>query len=810
MNKKLTKVLSIFLIAGLIGTGAAVGAVGCSQSSEDPGKQEEVATVTGVTVTAAGNATSVTAGGTLQLSAAVAGTNSPAQTVTWTIKDGATATGATVSENGILTAGNVAGTVTVVATSTYDTTKSGEITITVNAGESSQGTVTGVVVDAKDYMTEGESITLEALVTGTATDKTVTWSIVSGSEYATLAGATLTANTAGTVVIRATSNADTSKYQEATITISAKVLTMYDTLAAQSNVILTENFDAKEADSTLSVFEAYGTKGIYVSSNTAAPVKVTSTGTLSIGASTGGGLVDAIVDYGATLNQEIEGYLEVSVSSTATQTNKPLIVFESGKGNEVLSILYSGSSSTNIAYKVNGATTAPAVEIAGNTSLDLKVYYKFNIVTGTFTLKINDSEVFNNQAISVDGTVGVTGVKISAHNSGKGVVILDNVVVCATEMTLDGYKTATNNKVSALENTYGFGTAKWYYSSKGLYESSVEAATTIAEVDTAYSALYASVLGAYIDLADYHVNQELWTEGYTHDATLVEALKSAITDEIYELTKIEDAYTYATSDFADRLEAAGIHEDSYYGSVDVTVVIYEKDTTTSVVKSTADLTDKDGEEITLATLKDAIEVPSGKAIKGLYSDAACTTAITGSLTLDAGEATTATTMTIYVEFGDVVVYSADNCGLEEAATIADATNAAFSVSATTDYKMTALVAAGGGTTAAANDNSGRVFSSALVATGTSKPLTITAKEDIKLIVYYTTTNSDFNNKSQTKGGYLTWTINGDTENAGSDTNTNNKDGRTAYACEITLKAGDVCVLNSSTNRLALFGLVAIC
>ncbi|MGN1372722.1 MAG: Ig-like domain-containing protein, partial [Candidatus Coproplasma sp.] len=98
--------------------------------SEEPAPVQP--TVTDVTVTAAGNATTVAIGGTLQLSAAVAGENNPAQTVTWSIKS-ATATGATVSTSGLLSAGTVAGTVTVVATSTVNTSKSGEITITVQA-----------------------------------------------------------------------------------------------------------------------------------------------------------------------------------------------------------------------------------------------------------------------------------------------------------------------------------------------------------------------------------------------------------------------------------------------------------------------------------------------------------------------------------------------------------------------------------------------------------------------------------------------------------------------------------------------------
>lgn len=645
MNKKLTKLLSVFLIAGLIGTGAAVGTVGCAPA-EDPGKQEQVVTVTGVTVTAADDVTTVEAGGTLNLTATVAGTNNPAQTVTWSIKSGATATEATIS-NGVFSAGNVAGSVTVVATSTADTSKSGEITITVTASSQSAGTVTNVLVDADDTIFVGDEIELIAQVVGTVSDKTVTWSIVSGSEFAALNNNLLTATGVGTVVVKATSNADESKSADFTITISEKVKTMYDTLAEKDTNIIKEDFSKMAADSTLEVFTNYGTAGIYVSSNSVAPVKVTTTGTLSMGDAAGGGNVDVIVDYGTGAKQEIEGYFEFTVNSKAGQDDKPTIVFESGKGNEVLAITYSGSTTKNIVYKLNGVATTPAVEIPGAATLQYKVYYKFDIVNGKLALTVNGSEVFADQAITVDGAVGISGVKFSTHNSGKGWGVLDNIAVCATEMSLDNYKITTNNKVAAIETQYGFGGAG-YGMAKGSYEAAVSAATTVEAVDTAYTELYTAMLSMLKSQASLYVDG-LWTD-YTHDAEKVTTLKNAIYDEIEAMTDLADVYAILSNDFADRLEAADIHEDSYYAAVDVTVVIYEKGTTTSVVKAGANLTEKAGQAFTLAELEAAIVVPEGKAIKALYSDAACTTAITESLTLDAAGATEATTMTIYVEF----------------------------------------------------------------------------------------------------------------------------------------------------------------
>ncbi|MDE7085002.1 MAG: Ig-like domain-containing protein, partial [Clostridia bacterium] len=178
MNK-LTKLLSVFVIAGAIGAGVA-GVAGCKKSNghshkysytvdvEDATKHNGVCdcgknpvlkqdhvdtkdgdgicdlcgapvnpqqggdevTVTSVTVSAAGGATSVAVEGKLQLSAAVAGTGNPAQTVTWKSSD---ETKATVNASTGEVTGVAEGSVTITATSTVDTSKSGTINLTVTA-----------------------------------------------------------------------------------------------------------------------------------------------------------------------------------------------------------------------------------------------------------------------------------------------------------------------------------------------------------------------------------------------------------------------------------------------------------------------------------------------------------------------------------------------------------------------------------------------------------------------------------------------------------------------------------------------------
>jgi endo-1,4-beta-xylanase len=96
-------------------------------------------TVTGVTVSP--STASVAKGYTQQFNASVAGTNSPAQTVTWDVIGGGS--GTSIATNGTLTvaAGETVSSLTVKATSTVDTSKSGTATVTVTAQPALSGTV---------------------------------------------------------------------------------------------------------------------------------------------------------------------------------------------------------------------------------------------------------------------------------------------------------------------------------------------------------------------------------------------------------------------------------------------------------------------------------------------------------------------------------------------------------------------------------------------------------------------------------------------------------------------------------------------
>lgn len=118
------------------------------------GGQSSDPTVSSVTVSPSTWTISLDGTTTKQLSATVSGTNSPAQTVTWTSSNTSVAT---VSNSGLVT-GKAAGTATITATSTVDGTKSGTCAITVsNTGGGSGGSSTDYTLYSGS-LTEGNYV----------------------------------------------------------------------------------------------------------------------------------------------------------------------------------------------------------------------------------------------------------------------------------------------------------------------------------------------------------------------------------------------------------------------------------------------------------------------------------------------------------------------------------------------------------------------------------------------------------------------------------------------------------------------------
>ena len=204
--------------------------------------------VTGVTVTP--NAGRMEVGSTATFQATVTGNYLTNFDKNWTV-EGATSpdTKITKDENGngilVIGADETSTSITVRATSDFDNTKSGAATIVVF-----KRTVSGVTVSSQDNidtLEAGNTLNFTAVVDGTdldeTTDKTVTWSISGNNLTGTKVEngvLTVDANeTSTSITVRATSDFDTTKFGEKTITVYRRLVTGV-TITPSENVEITK------------------------------------------------------------------------------------------------------------------------------------------------------------------------------------------------------------------------------------------------------------------------------------------------------------------------------------------------------------------------------------------------------------------------------------------------------------------------------------------------------------------------------------------------------------------------------------------
>ncbi len=183
-------------------------------------------------ITISGN-TTVEEGKTVTLSAAVKPDNATNKGVTWSIESGSKY--ASISADGVLTA-KAAGKVTVKATAKDGSGVSATYTVTVKPV-----LVTSITISGNTTVEEGKTVTLSAAVKpSNASNKEVTWSIDSGSKYASIsADGVLTAKAAGKVTVKAT--AKDGSGVSATYTVTVKAGAMWEGEGTKANPFLIKN-----------------------------------------------------------------------------------------------------------------------------------------------------------------------------------------------------------------------------------------------------------------------------------------------------------------------------------------------------------------------------------------------------------------------------------------------------------------------------------------------------------------------------------------------------------------------------------------
>src|SRR5216684_6829450 len=155
-------------------------------------------------------------GGTQSFIATVTGTSNSA--VNWAVQEGAA--GGSITSTGAYTAPNKSGTFHVIATSQGDTTKSATATVTI-AAVAIFLNQTAVTLDV------GNQFTFTANVTGTV-NTAVSWAIQEGTSGGSItsSGVYTAPGTDGAFHVIATSQADSTQMQTATVTIATLVVSI--------------------------------------------------------------------------------------------------------------------------------------------------------------------------------------------------------------------------------------------------------------------------------------------------------------------------------------------------------------------------------------------------------------------------------------------------------------------------------------------------------------------------------------------------------------------------------------------------------
>ena len=381
----------------------------------------QVIPVTGITITGASGATTITTdNGTLQLTATVAPTNATNKTVTWSVVNG---TGqATINSTGLLTA--VAnGTVTARATANDGSGIVGSLVITISGQVIP---VTGITVTgaagAITITTDNGTLQLTATVAPTnATNKTVTWSVVNGTGQATInSTGLLTAVANGTVTARATANDGSGVVGSLVITISGQVIPVTGitvTGASGATSITTDN-------------------GTLQLTATVAPTNATNkTVTWSVVNGTGQATINSTGLLTAVANGTVTARATANDGSGVVGS---LVITISGQVIPVTNITVTGAGGSSVIGTDNGQLQLTATIAPSNATNQTVIW---SIINGTGQATINSTGLVTAVA---SGTV----TAVATANDGSGVtgtlvITITNQYISVTNITVIGTGGAT-------------------------------------------------------------------------------------------------------------------------------------------------------------------------------------------------------------------------------------------------------------------------------------------------------------------------------------------------------------------------------
>ena len=302
---------------------------------------------------------SVQAGNSYNFTATVAG-NVADKTVTWSVS-GANSSDTKISDEGVLSVGSdeTAKSVTVTATSNSDSSKSASQPVTITAAPL---TIDSVTVSPKmKTLYTGDTFSFTVTVTGTENDKSVTWSVTGQTSESTAitSDGTLTVGkdeAPKIITVKAVSNADSTKYGEASITIYQKVFIdnvslTYDASKVNLNTAYTEG----EVDTLICNNISSETKGVSVNPGNSGLFYLN--GTTIYGIGDGTGQITEGRTYLLCYRLEVATY---SGYDWADKSDTTAIKFYlNGAETTPYKIRYNSSNSYYVYFTLGTATAAP-------------------------------------------------------------------------------------------------------------------------------------------------------------------------------------------------------------------------------------------------------------------------------------------------------------------------------------------------------------------------------------------------------------------------------------------------------------------
>ena len=418
----------------------------------------QVILVNGITLTGAGGATTITSdNGTLQLSAGVMPVNATNKTVTWSISSGTDK--ASISQAGLVTALDN-GTATAKATANDGSGVYGTLIITIS---------NQVIPVASIIVTGAGGATLITIIGGTlqlsaailpsnSTNKTVTWSISSGTDKASISSTGLvTALSNGTAVARATANDGSGVYGTLTLTISNQVIPVTSISVTGAGGATTISTDNGTLQLSANVLPAAATNKTVTWSITSGTDKASISSTGLVTALDNGAAVamatanDGSGVYGTltlTISNQIIPVTSISVTGAGGATT---ISTDNGTLQLIAALLPANATNKSVTWSITSGSDKASISSSGlitaqdnGTAVARATANDGSGVYGTLTLTISN-QVIPVTNISVTGAGGSTAI---STDNGTLQLIAALLPANATNKTVTWSITSGSDKAS--------------------------------------------------------------------------------------------------------------------------------------------------------------------------------------------------------------------------------------------------------------------------------------------------------------------------------------------------------------------------